>query len=104
MGLVVLPLPRGDAGPRCCVTALCGGAVRWGGGPGRRGASREFAEEIGVSYPIGADNDGSVDRAYDPLGLPASYIISAEGVILERIFGQVDEAEIDAKFGQWFGG
>jgi len=66
--------------------------------------AREFAEEIAVSYPIGADTDGSVNRAYDPLGLPASYIISAEGVILERIYGQVDEAEIDAKLGQWFGG
>ena len=40
----------------------------------------------------------------DPLGLPASYIISADGIILERIYGQVDEAGIDAKLGQWFGG
>ena len=66
--------------------------------------AREFAEEIAVGYPIGVDATGEVDRAYDPLGLPASYIISADGVILERIFGQVNEADIDAKLGQWLGG
>ena len=66
--------------------------------------AQAFAEEIAVTYPVGVDTDGSIDRAFDPLGLPASYIISAEGVILERIYGQVDEADIDAKLGQWLGG
>lgn len=66
--------------------------------------ARAFAEEIAVGYPIGVDAAGEINRAYDPLGLPASYIISADGLILERIYGQVDEAEIDAKLGQWFGG
>lgn len=66
--------------------------------------ARAFAEEIAVGYPIGVDADGEINRAYDPLGLPATYIISADGIILERIYGQVDEAEIDAKVGQWFGG
>ena len=66
--------------------------------------ARAFAEEIAVGYPIGVDADGSINRAYDPLGLPATYLISADGVILERIYGQVSEAEIDAKLGQWFGG
>ena len=66
--------------------------------------ARAFAEEIAVGYPIGVDATGEINRDYDPLGLPASYIISADGIILERIYGQVDEAGIDAKLGQWFGG
>jgi thiol-disulfide isomerase/thioredoxin len=66
--------------------------------------ARQFAEDIAVGYPIGVDATGEINRDYDPLGLPASYIISADGIILERIYGQVDEAEIDAKLGQWFGG
>jgi thiol-disulfide isomerase/thioredoxin len=61
-----------------------------------------FAEEIGVDYTLGFD-DGTVDGAYAPLGLPASFIISADGVILERIFGKVTEADLDEKFAKYFG-
>jgi len=62
-----------------------------------------FAEEIGVDYTIGFDDDGSVDAAYSPLGLPASFIISADGVILERIFGKVTAEDLDEKFAKYFG-
>jgi hypothetical protein len=37
------------------------------------------------------------------VGLPASYIISSEGEILERIYGSVTEDEIDEKLAGWFG-
>ena len=57
--------------------------------------SADFATSIGVGYTIGFDEKGDVARAYEAVGLPASYIISADGVILERIFGSVTEAEID---------
>lgn len=63
----------------------------------------EFAEEVGVSYVLGFDNDGDVENAYNPLGLPASYIISGEGVIVERIFGKVTEQDLADKFEQHFG-
>ena len=63
-----------------------------------------FIDEIGVSYMIAFDRDGVVDRSYSPLGLPASYIISESGVILERMFGLLDEDLIDAKLAQYFGG
>ena len=66
--------------------------------------AQDFIDEIGVSYMIGFDRDGVVDRSYGPLGLPASYVISENGVILERIFGLLDEDLIDAKLGQYFGG
>lgn len=62
-----------------------------------------FAEEIGVTYTIGFDENDAVDDAYTPLGLPASYIISAKGVILERIFGRVTESDLDEKFASYFG-
>lgn len=66
--------------------------------------AQEFVDEVGVTYLLGFDQDGVVDRGYSPLGLPASYIISESGVILERIFGQVHEEQIDAKLAQYFGG
>lgn len=66
-------------------------------------AAEDFAREIGVSYELGFDEDGAVDDAYSPLGLPASYIISGDGVILERIFGGVTVETLDGKFASWFG-
>ncbi|MGI9528937.1 MAG: TlpA family protein disulfide reductase [Acidimicrobiia bacterium] len=63
----------------------------------------EFAEEIGVSYVLGFDNDADVENTYNPLGLPASYIISGEGVIVERIFGKVTEQDLADKFAEHFG-
>ncbi|MGI9585563.1 MAG: TlpA family protein disulfide reductase [Acidimicrobiia bacterium] len=65
--------------------------------------AQSFADEIGVTYTIGFDENDAVDDAYTPLGLPASYIISAEGVILERIFGRVTEEDLNQKFAAHFG-
>ena len=62
-----------------------------------------FIEEIEVSYPIGYDDENAVDVGYQPLGLPASYIISSEGVIVERIFGIVTVDDLADKFAEHFG-
>jgi len=62
-----------------------------------------FVDEIGVTYLIGFDEENELDSAYKPLGLPASYIISGDGVIVERIFGKVTEEDLAAKFEQHFG-
>jgi thiol-disulfide isomerase/thioredoxin len=62
-----------------------------------------FADEIDVTYTIGFDTDNAVNADYDPLGLPASYIISSDGVILERIFGKVTEDDLTEKFAKYFG-
>ena len=62
-----------------------------------------FAEEINVTYTIGFDTQNAVDADYSPLGLPASYIISSDGVILERIFGKVTEEDLREKFAKYFG-
>ncbi len=62
-----------------------------------------FVQEIGVTYTIGFDEDNRVDDEYRPLGLPASYIISSDGAILERIFGEVTEESLAEKFEEHFG-
>ncbi len=68
-----------------------------------RSDSEQFLDEVNISYMIGFDEDDSVDRAYAPIGLPASYIISSEGVILERIFGKLTEEQLAEKFAEHFG-
>lgn len=65
--------------------------------------AEEFADEIGVTYTIGFDDLDEVDAAYRPLGLPASYFISSDGVILERVFGKLTEEDLAEKFKQHFG-
>ncbi|HZJ48140.1 MAG TPA: TlpA disulfide reductase family protein, partial [Acidimicrobiia bacterium] len=61
-----------------------------------------FATSIDIGYTIGFDEQGAVAHAYDIVGLPASYVISPDGVILEKVFGAVTEADIDAMLGRWF--
>ena len=65
--------------------------------------AKAFLDEIRVSYTIGFDEEGTVDSEYRPLGLPASYIISSDGVILERIFGKVTVDDLAEKFTTHFG-
>ena len=64
-------------------------------------AAADFATSTGIDYTIGFD-DGAVSQAYNVRGLPATFIISSEGVILEQIFGAVSAADIDEKLEQWF--
>ena len=68
-----------------------------------RSDAEAFLEEIGVTYTIGFDDDGTVNADYNPIGIPASYIISSEGVILERILGKVTEDDLAEKFARYFG-
>ncbi|MCL1598221.1 MAG: TlpA family protein disulfide reductase [Actinomycetia bacterium] len=68
-----------------------------------RTESQKFLDEIQVSYLIGFDTDDIVDRAYSPIGLPATYIISSEGVILDRILGKLTEEQIAEEFAIHFG-
>lgn len=68
-----------------------------------RSDAEEFAIEIGVTYIIAFDDDDKVDDTYKPFGLPASYFISADGVIVERMFGKVTEEDLAEKFAEHFG-
>jgi thiol-disulfide isomerase/thioredoxin len=61
-----------------------------------------FVTSAGITYTIGFDVNGDVAYAYDIAGLPASFIISSDGVILQRVFGAVSEADIDAMLDHWF--
>ena len=54
-------------------------------------AARGFADEVGVSYPLGYDTDGTILEAYPILGLPATWIIAADGTVAGQFFGQLDE-------------
>jgi cytochrome c biogenesis protein CcmG, thiol:disulfide interchange protein DsbE len=65
--------------------------------------SMDFAEEIGVKYALGFDESGEVDAGYAPPGLPATFIISTNGRVVERIFGPLTVDQIDEKLAAHFG-
>jgi peroxiredoxin len=57
-------------------------------------AARTFADEIGVSYPLGHDSDGTILEKYPILGLPATWFITSDGIVAEQWFGQLDETTL----------
>jgi len=58
-------------------------------------AAEEFAAEIAITYPAGYDDVGRVSRAYPTNGLPATFVISADGMLLKTAFGRLTVADID---------
>lgn len=52
---------------------------------------RAFVKEKGATFEIGRDPDGFVRRLYQGIGVPESYLISADGRLLVRQFGAIPE-------------
>ena len=63
-----------------------------------------FATEIGVTYDIGVDDRERVDALYPAFGLPTTFLISGDGIILATLFGEIDGDRIDTEISTWFGG
>ncbi|HBG74735.1 MAG TPA: TlpA family protein disulfide reductase [Anaerolineae bacterium] len=57
-----------------------------------------FVQELGLSFPIALDRDGSVSNRYQLLGLPTTFFIDREGVIRSMVVGgPMSEALIQSK-------
>ncbi len=56
--------------------------------------SRRFAEEVGVSYPLGYDATGEIGTAYGVSNLPTTYFIDADGRVVRGVVGAVDEGAL----------
>lgn len=67
-------------------------------------AAADFATELGVGYTIGLDERDEVNALYPSFGLPVTYVISAEGTILQPIYGELMEEQLEAMLSTWFGG
>jgi peroxiredoxin len=60
------------------------------------GAARKFVDEFGVEYPVLLDRSGEVSQAYRALGLPVSYLVNPQGVIVKGWPGRISEDELKA--------
>jgi cytochrome c biogenesis protein CcmG, thiol:disulfide interchange protein DsbE len=57
-----------------------------------------FVQELGLTFPIALDRDGSVGDRYRPLGLPTTYFIDSQGVIQSVVVGgPMSESLIQSK-------
>jgi cytochrome c biogenesis protein CcmG, thiol:disulfide interchange protein DsbE len=59
--------------------------------------ARAFVQELGLTFPIALDRDGSVRDRYQLLGLPSTYFIDQSGIIRSVIVGgPMSEATIQS--------
>lgn len=52
---------------------------------------KPFAEDFGIDYPILIDRDGDVGEQYHLIGLPSTYFIDANGVIVSIYRGPLED-------------
>jgi thiol-disulfide isomerase/thioredoxin len=48
---------------------------------------REFADDHGATFTIGRDGEGRMQRLYQTVGLPETFLIAPDGTLLWRHFG-----------------
>lgn len=54
-------------------------------------AVSEFVRQMGATFEIGRDPSGSIRHLYQGIGVPESYLISADGRLLLRQFGAIPD-------------
>lgn len=55
-------------------------------------AARAFVDEFGLTYRSAVDEAGALAFEYDVIGLPTTFVISPDGVIVYRFTGRIDDA------------
>lgn len=64
----------------------------------RGGDVARFAEEMGLTFPIWHDPEGGIQRIYRTTGVPESFVIDRNGVIVKKVIGETrwdSEANVD---------
>ena len=61
-----------------------------------REAAAKFADEFDVTYPVVLDRSGEVSQAYRAQGLPVSYLVSPDGVIVKAYRGRITDEDLEA--------
>jgi thiol-disulfide isomerase/thioredoxin len=57
-------------------------------------ASRAFINEIGISYPTGADPNSDIARSFQVIGLPTTIFIRPDGTIARKWPGPLSESQL----------
>lgn len=57
---------------------------------------QDFREELGLSFPLAMDSDGSIQARYGIFNYPSSFLLDREGKVLSQHFGALSTAQIHA--------
>ncbi|MDA0265180.1 MAG: TlpA disulfide reductase family protein [Chloroflexi bacterium] len=57
---------------------------------GSNADAEALLQELGVTYPTGWTDDGSVPRKYGVTSMPTTVFINSNGVIFEKAVGAID--------------
>ena len=49
-----------------------------------------FADQLGLTFDVLHDPSGAIRRSYDIFGVPESFLIDRDGVIVKRVIGATD--------------
>jgi cytochrome c biogenesis protein CcmG/thiol:disulfide interchange protein DsbE len=58
--------------------------------------ARAFVTAFGVTYPNGLDTDGEITVDYGVIGLPVTYFVNRDGLIVRRWVGEIGPAQLAA--------
>jgi cytochrome c biogenesis protein CcmG/thiol:disulfide interchange protein DsbE len=59
-----------------------------------------LVDELGLAFPVLLDSEAEVSRSYRVRGLPTSYFVDQNGVIIGRELGAIDKAWIETYLAQ----
>ena len=59
----------------------------------RRGLKgvEEFIDDYGLTFPIPLDNDGKVEKSYEIVSIPTTFMLGTSGEIVHKFVGPMDE-------------
>jgi peroxiredoxin len=63
----------------------------------------KFAKEVGISYPVLLDSDGSVAKMYGVVGLPTTFLLDRDGIVREEVVGDMNRKSLSALIDSLFG-
>ncbi len=55
-----------------------------------RANAEAFAEEVNVSYPLGIDEEAALAGRYPYFGLPVTWVIDSDGMVVRQLIGEVN--------------
>ncbi|MBO9309422.1 MAG: redoxin domain-containing protein [Chloroflexi bacterium] len=63
--------------------------------------ARRLAAELNLRFPLGMDEDNRIGRQFGVQGLPTTYVLGRDGVILKRLYGALNFAAFEADVQTW---
>ncbi len=67
-------------------------------GLGSEADGRKLIQELGITYPTGTTRDSTVTRRYQVLGMPSTFFITPDGIIVQKSLGYLSRQQMEEAF------